>query len=70
MMQPIKQVVFRRNGILYMTSEENYNRTIPDANALIRLENFNSYEEVVDYMWSWKHITRDYIIDMTDKKDW
>ena len=69
-MTPIKQVIFRRNGILYMTSEENYNRRIPDAGALIKLENFKNYEEVVDYMWSWKHITRDYIIDKTDKEGW
>lgn len=69
-MQPIKQVVFRRNGILYMTSEENYNRRIPDAGALIKLEGFKDYEEVVDYMWRWKHITKDYIINKTDNISW
>ena len=69
-MQPIKQVIFRRNGTLYMTSETNYNRRIPDAGALIRLEGFNNYEEVVDYMWSWKHIAREYLIDKTDKEGW
>lgn len=69
-MTPIKQVIFRRNGTLYMTSEINYNRRIPDAGALIRLEGFNNYEEVVDYMWSWKHITREYLIDKTDKEGW
>lgn len=69
-MTPIKQVIFRRNGTLYMTSEENYNRRIPDASALIKLEGFNSYEEVVDYMWSWKQIPRDYIINKTDNIDW
>ena len=42
-MTPIKQVIFRRNGTLYMTSEENYNRRIPDAGALIKLEGFNSF---------------------------
>lgn len=69
-MTPIKQVIFRRNGTLYMTSEENYNRRIPDAGALIKLEGFNNYNEVVDYMWSWKHISREYLIDKTDKQDW
>ena len=66
----LKQVIFRRNGTLYMTSEANYNRRIPDAGALIRLEGFNNYEEVVDYMWSWKHIAREYLIDKTDKEGW
>ena len=69
-MTPIKQVVFRRNGVLYMTSEMNYNRRIPNASDLIKLEGFNNYEEVVDYMWSWKHITRDYIIDKTKETSW
>ena len=69
-MTPIKQVIFHRNGTLYMTSLENYKRTLPDASALIKLEGFDTYEEVVDYMWSWKHIARDYLIDMTDKVGW
>lgn len=69
-MTPIKQVIFRRNGTLYMTSLENYRRRIPDAGALIKLEGFENYEEVVDYMWSWKHIARDYLINMTDKVGW
>lgn len=69
-MTPIKQVIFRRNGILYMTSESNYNARIPNAGMLIKLEGFNNYEEVVDYMWNWKHVTRDYIIDMTGKEGW
>jgi hypothetical protein len=64
-MEPIKQVVFKRNEQLYMTSEENYKRRIPDAGALIKLEGFESYDEVVDYMWKWKKIPKSYIIDMT-----
>lgn len=69
-MTPIKQVIFRRNGTLYMTSEENYNRRIPDAGALIKLEGFEDYEEVVNYMWRWKHVSRDCFIDKTYKIGW
>lgn len=69
-MMSIKQVVFKRNGILYLTSEENYNKRISNVSDLIKLEGFNSYEEVVDYMWSWKHIARDHILDMTGKEGW
>jgi hypothetical protein len=69
-MTPIKQVVFRRNGTLYMTSEINYNRRIPNASDLIKLEGFKNYDEVADYMWNWKRITRDYLIDKTGKEGW
>lgn len=69
-MTPIKHVVFRRNGTLYMTSEINYNRRIPNAGDLIKLEGFNNYDEVADYMWTWKRITRDYLIDKTGKEGW
>lgn len=64
-MEPIKQVIFVRNKTLYMTSEENYYRRIPNASDLIRLEGFENYEEVVNYMWSWKKIPREYFIDKT-----
>lgn len=64
-MEPIKQVIFVRNKTLYMTSEENYYRRIPNASDLIRLEGFKNYEEVIDYMWSWKKIPREYFIDKT-----
>ena len=63
---PIKQVVFKRLDTLYMTSEENYNRRISNASDVIKLEGFENYEQVVDYMWSWKQIARDYIIDKTN----
>lgn len=53
-----------------MTNEENYKARIPNAGMLIKLEGFNNYEEVVDYMWNWKRITRDYLIDMTGKEGW
>ena len=69
-MEPIKQVIFKRNDCLYMTSEENYNRRIPDAGALIKLDGFNNYEEVVDYMWGWKCIGREYLIDKTNTEVW
>ena len=69
-MTPVKQVIFKRNNHLYMTSKENYERRIPDAGALIKLEGFESYEEVAEYMWKWKHITRDYLEDRTSTKDW
>lgn len=64
-MEPIKQIIFVRNKTLYMTSEENYYRRIPNASDLIRLEGFENYEEVVNYMWSWKKIPREYFIDKT-----
>lgn len=69
-MTPFKQVIFRRNGTLYMTSEENYNRRIPNASELLKLEGFNNYDDVADYMWKWKHISRDYLIDNTDREVW
>ena len=69
-MTPIKQVIFKRNDTLYMTSEENYRRRIPDAGALIKLEGFNDYEEVAEYMWKWKQISRNYLIDKTKSLTW
>lgn len=64
-----KQVVFNRLGQLYMTNEENYNRRIPNAGELLKLEGFNTFEEVVDYMWKWKKFPREYMIDKTNI-DW
>lgn len=69
-MEPIKHVVFRRNGVLYLTTLSNFESIIPDANALTRLEGFKTYEEVTDYFWKWKQIPKDYIIDKTCKEDW
>ena len=69
-MTPIKQVVFKRLDTLYMTDEENYKARIPNASKLIKLEGFKTYEEVVDYMWSWKHVARDYLIDKTEEVMW
>lgn len=65
-----KIVIFRRNNILYMTTEENYNSIIPNASLLTRLEGFDTYDEVVSYLWKWKKIPKNCIIDNTDKKDW
>ena len=65
-----KIVIFRRNGILYMTTEENYNSIIPNTSLLTRLEGFDTYDEVVSYLWKWKKIHKNRIIDNTDKRDW
>ena len=69
-MTPIKQVVFRRNGTLYMTSEINYNRRIPNVSELLRLEGFKTYDEVAEYMWKWKQIPRDYLLDKISEEVW
>ena len=67
-MQPIRQVIFKQFGKLYMTDENNFNSYIQDASKIIKLDGFKNYEEVAEYMWKWKHITRDYLIDRTGEE--
>lgn len=62
----MKNVIFRRNGALYMTSEENYNARIEDARKVTNLKDFNSFEEVVQYMCKWYNdAVEDDFVDMT-----
>lgn len=39
--------------ILYVTSEENYNRRIKNAREIKRMDGFTTVEEVIDYWVKW-----------------
>lgn len=64
----MKMVVFRRNGYLYMTNENNYNAIIENAHETTSLKDFDSFEQVVDYMVKYTGVSRDKFIDMTGDK--
>lgn len=61
----MKHVIYRRNGYLYMTNEENYNSIIEDATKITKLRDFNSFDEVVDYMCKYTKASKDDFIDRT-----
>lgn len=61
----MKMVVFRRNGYLYMTNEENYNAMIEDASKITSLKDFDSFDQVVDYMRKYVGTTVAQFIDRT-----
>lgn len=65
-----KFVVFRRNGVLYVTNKINYDSVVQNASELTRLDGFKSFESVVDYLTKYTNVTAEQIINMTDKLDW
>lgn len=65
-----KYVVFRRNGVLYVTDKINYDSVVQNASKLTRLNDFKSFESVVEYLTKYTNVTAEQIINMTDKLDW
>lgn len=65
-----KYVVFRRNGVLYVTDKINYDSVVQNASKLTRLDDFKSFESVIEYLTKYTNVTAEQIINMTDKLDW
>ena len=65
-----KYVVFRRNGVLYVTDKTNYDSVVQNASKLTKLNDFKSFESVVEYLMKYTNVTAEQIINMTDKLDW
>lgn len=61
----MKMVIFRRNGNLYMTNEENYNAIIEDAHKVTSLKDFDTFDQVVAYMCEHSHAIPEQFIDRT-----
>lgn len=61
----IMMVVFKRNGELYMTSEENYNAYIEDVSKTTSLRDFDTFEQVVEYMCRYSKAVPEQFIDKT-----
>lgn len=45
----MKTVIYKVNGIYYITTEANYNAAIQDARAIHKMQDFNNPEEIIDY---------------------
>ena len=45
----MKMVVYKSDGIYYVTTEENYNAPISNARAIHKMKDFESADEVIEY---------------------
>lgn len=43
-------VIYKRNDLLYMTNESNYNARIQDRSKISVLADFSTFDEVIHYM--------------------
>lgn len=43
-------VIYKRNNLLYMTNESNYNAMIQDCHKISVLADFSTFDQVVSYM--------------------
>ena len=43
-------VIYKRNDLLYMTNESNYNARIQDRSKISILADFSTFDEVIHYM--------------------
>ena len=46
----MKTVIYKENGIYKTTTEENYNRAVRNAREVCSWENFETAEEIIDYL--------------------
>jgi hypothetical protein len=49
------KVIFNHCGTLAVTSKENYERPIWDANKITLARDFDSPQEIIDYYCKWFH---------------
>ena len=57
-----KYVVYKKNGSYYGTPISNYNAKIQNARLITDLSNFNSAEEVVEYLIQYTNLNREDIV--------
>lgn len=43
-------IIYKRNDLLYMTNESNYNARIQDRSKISVLADFSTFDEVIHYM--------------------
>jgi predicted glycosyltransferase len=55
----MKLVIYKSNGIWYVTPKENYEARIQNARAVIKMADFNTAEEIINYYCKNIKISRD-----------
>ena len=45
----MKMIIYKIDGIYYVTTEENYKARIQNARAIYKMQDFNSAEEIIEY---------------------
>lgn len=65
-----KVVVFLRNGIIHMTTYNNYKAVIQDANLIIRFDGFDTYEQVEEYLINYCGAKKENITNMIERSNW
>ena len=66
-MKQVTQVVFKQFDKFWITDIVNYNRIVRDASKIKKLDGFNNFDEVANYMYQYCGITRDCLIDKTNE---
>lgn len=46
----MKTVIYKENGVYKTTTEENYKRAVRNAREVCSWENFETAEEIIDYL--------------------
>lgn len=58
----MKTVIYKENGVYKMTEEENYNRQIRNAMLIHNMKDFESAEEIIEYLVKWCGYNKEYFI--------
>lgn len=58
-------VIYKRNDLLYMTNESNYNARIQDRSKISVLADFSTFDEVIHYMKQYVNIDGIEFVDRT-----
>ena len=64
----LKFIVYKELGTLKMTDEINYYAMIQDAHKITKLEDFESFDEVVSYFEKYCNMSKNDFIDKTGGK--
>ena len=64
-----KTVIYKSNGIYYITSEENYNAYIRDARQTQKMQDFNSAQEIIEYFCKYCGSKIEDFIIITEKEE-
>lgn len=58
-------IIYKRNDLLYMTNESNYNAKIQDRSKISVLADFSTFDEVIHYMKQYVNIDDIEFVDRT-----
>jgi hypothetical protein len=65
----MKTVIYKNNGVYYITDAGNYKRIIQDASKIQKMDGFNSAEEIIEYLCTYSKAEPDDLIAV-DKEYW